>query len=155
MTKQESIALKGKLREYCINTLEERLMTVELLITRAQQSANEEGKSSAGDKYETSRAMGHLEKEMYQQQAASIRSEILSARSVEADKQFSQVVRGALIIADDLFIFICVGIGKKKIDNIEVLFISQDAPLFKLLQNKKVHDAFMINKRSVLISAIW
>ena len=156
MTKQESIAFKVKLKEYCINALKDRLVTVELLIARAQQSANEEGKSSAGDKYETSRAMGHLEKEMYQQQAANIRAELLLAGSVEADRHFTRVVKGSLVVVgEDLFIYVCVGIGKKKIDDINILFISQDAPLFKLLQNKKLYDSFIINRRSLIISGIW
>jgi hypothetical protein len=156
MTKQEGIAFKIKLKEYCIKVLEDRLRTVELLIVRAQQSANEEGKSSAGDKYETSRAMGHLEKEMYQQQAANIRAELLLAGSVEADRHFTTVVKGSLVVVgEDLFIYVCVGIGKKKIDALNILFVSQDAPIFKLLQNKKPLDSFMLNRQSLFISEIW
>jgi hypothetical protein len=40
------------------------------MMESAQQSANSEEKSSAGDKYETSRAMGHLEKDMHARQLA-------------------------------------------------------------------------------------
>ena len=155
MTISEGIAFKLKLREYCIGVLESRLPTAEQLMARAQQSANEEGKSSAGDKYETSRAMGHLEKEMYQQQASNMRTDLSAAKSIDVNKHCFEVVRGSLIQAGSLYIFVCAGIGKRKIDNLSIFFISESAPLYKSLHQKKPGDRFILNQANVIIDNIW
>ena len=44
--------------------IKQRIAAATLAIENAQSAANAEEKSSAGDKYETSRAMSHLEKDM-------------------------------------------------------------------------------------------
>ena len=54
---------KAKLYDSCLKLVDERVAHIEDAMRNAQASANEETKSSAGDKYETGRAMMHLEKE--------------------------------------------------------------------------------------------
>ena len=59
------MSIKNKLLQHCKELIEARLKNAEDAMNRAQESANDNEKSSAGDKFETGRAMGHLEKEMY------------------------------------------------------------------------------------------
>lgn len=48
---------KAKLYASCLKLVDERVSHIEDAMRNAQASANEETKSSAGDKYETGRAM--------------------------------------------------------------------------------------------------
>ena len=57
--------MKDKLIAYVKNHLDQRIQNSLAAMQAAQESANSESKSSAGDKYETSRAMGHLDREMH------------------------------------------------------------------------------------------
>jgi hypothetical protein len=53
--------IKIKLYQYCVEFIDKRIAGAREAIQIAQDSANEETKSSAGDKYETGRAMAQLE----------------------------------------------------------------------------------------------
>lgn len=155
MNDNEKLNLKEKLKNYCLDLLRQRLATAESLVQTAQESANNEGKSSAGDKYETGRAMGHLQKEMYQQQSAKIRHELLVASSTEVKLQPATIKRGTVIVSDNLIIFICVGLGKKSVDGHTVLFVSEDSPLFTILARKRHLETFQIDKSEKVIREIW
>jgi hypothetical protein len=155
MMEDEKISFKSRLKDFCVGLLEQRLDTVEKLVLTAQESANNEGKSSAGDKYETGRAMGHLQKEMYQQQAEKIRHELLKAKSTEIKFQPGSIRKGTVIKTDRLSVFICVGLGKKTIDDLTVLFVSDEAPLYNQLSKKTAGEAFVIDKLEHVIREIW
>ena len=53
--------IKQTLYNFCVTYINQRMATAQQAIHTAQASANEETKSSAGDKYETGRAMMQLE----------------------------------------------------------------------------------------------
>ena len=57
--------MKATILIYVKNYLDQRMQTSLDAMNAAQESANGESKSSAGDKYETSRAMGHLDRDMH------------------------------------------------------------------------------------------
>ncbi len=63
----------------------------------AQQAANGEEKSSAGDKYETSRAMGHLQKDMHARQLAEQAKELAALHAVNVDLLYDTMATGAVI----------------------------------------------------------
>ena len=65
MTDLEKIAFKEKLRSQCIALIEERMQLAAEAMQQAQDAANAEEKSSAGDKYETGRAMNHIQKDLH------------------------------------------------------------------------------------------
>jgi len=155
MNDEEKLALKTSLKHYCVTLLEERLNTANDLIAAAQESANNDSKSSAGDKYETSRAMGHLQKEMYQLQAARIRQELLIAGSTELKLCAGAVKAGAIVLADDILVFVSVGLGRKVVAGRTVLFLSEDAPFYKDLYLKNVNDTITIAKQLYTIRDIW
>jgi hypothetical protein len=60
--------LKKDLYTLCVNYAKTRIETAKQAIDDAQQSANEETKSSAGDKYETGREMMQQETDRNQAQ---------------------------------------------------------------------------------------
>jgi hypothetical protein len=67
--------MKQDVIDYIKNQLEERMQAAWGAMQAAQASANEESKSSAGDKYETARAMGQLDRDMYARQYEQARQE--------------------------------------------------------------------------------
>ena len=64
MTLNEKRLSKEKIFQAVKKILEERITICQQKIDNAQQAANEEEKSSAGDKYETTMAMLQGEKDM-------------------------------------------------------------------------------------------
>jgi hypothetical protein len=57
----ENENVKVELIKACYDFINRRIETIQGVISAAQDSANDETKSSAGDKYETGRAMMQLE----------------------------------------------------------------------------------------------
>lgn len=155
MTHQEMIAYKTSLKKAGLLRIEERIAITKLAIANAQEAANSEDKSSAGDKYETGRAMGHLEKDMYARQQAENIMELDRLQKINTDMIYTKAQTGAFVRCPDQSFFIAAGLGKQLIDNQLIFFLSPFTPLAKLLLDKKVGDSFPFNKMDIVILEIY
>lgn len=120
----------------------------------AQDAANEEEKSSAGDKYETSRAMSHLQKDMYAKHLEENRQELSRLKSVNYEKLYNEAAPGALVAAGDNLFFLAAGLGKHSVDGVTIYFLSPSAPLAKLLLHKKKGDHIHFNNQEIKIEIV-
>lgn len=155
MTHQEIIAFKTMLKKAGELLITERIAMTKSAIDNAQEAANSEDKSSAGDKYETGRAMGHLEKDMYARQLAENIKELDKLQKVNTDIIYTAAQTGAFVRCPTHSFFIAAGLGKQVIDNETIFFLSPDAPLAKLLLHKKAGDNFVFNKMDTVILEIY
>lgn len=155
MTRQEMIAFKTGLKKTGERLITERIAVLKSAIDNAQEAANGEGKSSAGDKYETARAMGHLEKDMYAHQQAENIRELDNLQKINTDLIYTTAQTGAFIRCSDHSFFIAAGLGKQLIDDQPIFFLSPNAPLAKLLLHKKAGDSFLFNKLNMVILEIY
>jgi hypothetical protein len=145
MQDAQKILFKNKLKQICKSLIEQRIGAAKMAIQYAQEAANSEEKSSAGDKYETSRAMSHLEKDMHSKQLAEILKELATLNTIDVDKICKGGEPGAYIGCSDLSFFIAAGMGKQIVDGQEIYFLSPKAPLATILHNKKAGDHFPFN----------
>ncbi len=120
---------------------------------RAQEAANSEDKSSAGDKYETSRAMGHLDRDMYAKQLSEANRELHFFQKINFEKN-GHIIIGSLVLTTHKNYFIAAGIGILKIGNTEVITLSANAPLGKLLLGKKSGDDVQFMQNTFRITDI-
>lgn len=134
---QDLIELKQMLHATCKAMLEEKIEGLQANLRGFQDAANEETKSSAGDKYETGRAMMHLEKE----KVAHALNEVLKQKKVidqlSADLM-SEAGLGALVQTDKGLFYLAVSLGKISQNGVDVFCLSPVAPLgTALLKAKK------------------
>jgi hypothetical protein len=155
MTQQEMIAYKTNLKKAGLLKIEERIAITKSAIASAQEAANSEDKSSAGDKYETGRAMGHLQKDMYARQQAENILELDRLKKINTDLIYTTAQSGAFVRCADQSFFIAAGLGKQVIDNQQIFFLSPLAPLAKLLLSKKTGDSFPFNKMELVILELF
>ncbi|PSL43836.1 hypothetical protein CLV51_107147 [Chitinophaga niastensis] len=155
MTSQEMIAFKTSLKQTGQQLIAQRIAMAKSAIDNAQEAANSEGKSSAGDKYETGRAMGHLEKNMYARQQAENIKELARLQEVNTDIIYTQAQTGALVRCAEQSFFIAAGLGKQLIEGQHIFYLSPYTPLAKLLQHKKAGDSFLFNKMEIVILEIY
>ena len=71
-----ALDLKKGLYTEVSRLLTEKIRVAETAMQAAQASANEETKSSAGDKYETGRAMAQNDRDMYARQFLQLKQEL-------------------------------------------------------------------------------
>jgi transcription elongation GreA/GreB family factor len=123
-------------------------------MVNAQQAANEEGKSSAGDKYETGRAMMQIERDKAAQQL----DEALKLKSItdqiSIDAVSGKVILGSLVITNSKKIFVSIGMGKMMLDGEEFLVVAPSSPLGKALMGLKEHDEILFNKERFTVLQI-
>lgn len=67
---------KKEIYEQVLEIINERIFDSKFGMDAAQEAANNEGKSSAGDKYETGRAMGQIEVNRYGVQLQNAMNEL-------------------------------------------------------------------------------
>ena len=107
----------------------------------SRESSKEETKSSAGDKYETARAMIQQEIDKYSMQLhdAEKQKALLSGLPVTED---SIIRNGSLILTNKGNFFISISLGQLTIDNKNYFAISSASPIGAILLNKRKGDTF-------------
>ena len=155
MDNPEKIALKQRLKQWALDGIGQRIAAGREAIDQVQQAANQEEKSSAGDKYETGRAMGHLQKDMLSRQLAESMKELAGLHSVQTDVLYPAAGPGAFVRAEGIAFFIAAGLGRQQHEGQTILFLSPQAPLAKVLQGKKPGDHIPFQGTSVRILEIF
>jgi hypothetical protein len=155
MTIQQQTSFKKGLQQRCASIIEERIAATQQLMNNAQEAANSESKSSAGDKYETSRAMNHLQKDMYASQLAANRRELAAVLSINCGSIATVIGNGCYVQTKKASFFIAAGLGKITIDGLTVYLLSPNAPLSQILFTKKAGDSFLLNKELLLINLFF
>ena len=155
MTIPDKIAFKNTLRQVCVDTIGERIAAAKAGMENAQASANQEEKSSAGDKYETGRAMGHLEKELHSRQLSENLKELALLHGINTSVLYPTATTGAFVECEEESFFLAAGLGKQTVDGRIILFLSPHAPLSKLLLDKKAGDSFPFKGTSQVIKEVF
>lgn len=110
--------LKAKLYQSCMDFIMQRINTAETALEQAQEASNDDTKSSAGDKFETTR-------EMMQQDIGRNKSLLMDAKqnlsllsSLEEAVPGDVVRNGALVYTSSGIFYISISAGQLKIDEI-------------------------------------
>jgi len=146
--------LRSKLYALCEDYVNQRIETAQQALDDAQQSANTEDKSSAGDKYETGRAMAHLEREKAAEQlqeARKLKAELLRVSQVTGNDRISL---GNIVITSIGNFYLSVSAGKLISAGVEFVALSPVSPLGASLINRKEGDQVVFNKKDILIEKI-
>jgi hypothetical protein len=132
---------------HCIKLLEQRIANSKQAMHEAQEASTSEEKSSAGDKYETARAMGHLNSEMNAKQLLQAQQELSLLNRI--DIGFHPIAKqGSLIETETTLYFIGVGLGPLMIMEQQIVTLSAQAPLAKLLIGKEKGGQFILHSQT-------
>lgn len=147
--------LKVELINFCANLVDKKLETIKLAMAQAREGANNETKSSAGDKHETGRAMMQFEQEKLSQQL--LEAEKMKDQLAKINFEIvSETIRmGSLVATNRGNYFLSVALGKIEIEKQTVFIISHQAPLTTQLLGKKLNDTFVFNQQTFQILGIF
>ena len=148
------ITLKQQLYDLCLHYVKQRIDTAQKAIQIAQASANEETKSSAGDKYETGRAMMQLEieKNTVQLNEAMKLKQVLDR--FDATRPTTSVHLGSLVITDYHSYYLAISAGQLVIKNKTYLAIAPTSPIGMQLTGKQAGETFLFNGRTIKIEEV-
>ncbi|MBK6445154.1 MAG: 3-oxoacyl-ACP synthase [Bacteroidetes bacterium] len=136
---------KIKLKKFAEEILQQRMETAQHAMLQAQDAANSEDKSSAGDKYETARAMGQLDREMNAKQFEEAKRELALLQSLYVLESSPVVIPGSYVKTDKGDFFISSGLGIHTVEGKKVGFLSVKSPLAIPLLGKSKGDTFQFN----------
>jgi transcription elongation GreA/GreB family factor len=151
----EKRAFKAELKKLCMRLLEERVAASEQAMALAQESANSDEKSSAGDKHETGRSMGQLDREMNARQAEEARRELLRIATLDETALYSHVTTGAVVVCKDFIFYVSGGLGIHEVEGRKVVLLSPAAPLAAAILRKKAGDTFLQAGKTVAILDVF
>jgi hypothetical protein len=143
---------KIALTTYLKTLLDEKMQVAWAAMEAAQDSANDQSKSSMGDKYETSRSMGQLDRNMHARQYEQIRQERLILERIGSGEIPARVAVGSLIQTTAGWFFVSVSLGALHYDGEKVLAISSSSPVGLSLLGKKEGDHFTFLNKDHTIS---
>ena len=149
------MTLKEQLFHHCVNILTERIEQAATAMQEAQNSANSETKSSAGDKYETGRAMAHLDKERHTRRHAAALDALTRLHRLRPDGVMMEIELGALVETNLGWYYLTVGIGEVEIENIVVQVSSPESPIGTLLLELEVGDVDDFRGREIEILSVY
>lgn len=120
---------------------------IKQMIRSVEQSRNTETKSSAGDKFETGRAMMQLEIDKYNLQLSQNLSLLADLSKINLTKSHQQVELGSLLKTHAGIYFISIGLGIVEISKTKIFCISLASPIGKLLFQKKENESIFFNSK--------
>jgi hypothetical protein len=143
------MGIKEKLYNSCKTFVSDRIESIQLAINDAQSAANNETKSTAGDKHDTSRAMMQLEVEQKSKQLGEAKKlqEVLSKFGPESGTGIAGL--GSLVKTTAANYYISISAGKLEIDGEMLFAISAASPIGQQLINKTKGDSFQFNGKNI------
>jgi transcription elongation GreA/GreB family factor len=148
-----ALKLKEEIIAHCQQLLEEKINNLNKELAYLAQDLAEDTKSSAGDKFETSREMANLERQKLADQLAQNKKSLGYLLNLKpANKK--EVQSGALVATGDKYIFIAISLGVVEVSDSTVLIISPNAPMAQALLGAKVGEVVRFNQQDFEILQI-
>jgi transcription elongation GreA/GreB family factor len=144
---------KKKINEVLQGVIADKIQKLTHSIKLIDDSAANETKSSAGDKYETSRAMLQQEKDKKLGQLDLWNSYDASLKLIEVS-QHDSIQLGSVVVTDKNIIYVAVPVGKIQCDGKQIFAISTDAPLYKIMEGKTKDDEVSVNGKAITIKDV-
>ena len=126
--------------------LQDKIDVYESLLNSLTTDAQNDAKSSAGDKHETTLSKLHIEQEKITIKLKEAYIQLQQINKIDTSKKTNQVVNGSLVITNHVTVLICIALPKITINNMSIFGISPQSPLGIKLMGKKLVDQFEVNK---------
>lgn len=147
--------IKESLYQKIEEILNQKIQTLHDLIASAKESRDSDTKSSMGDKYETSRAMLHIEIGKNEAQLNSTLKLKNELSRINPDIKSCIVEFGSVVITNNGKYFISVAVGKLNINHELYYSISLASPIGKALQGKQTGDVVDFRNREIRIEDVF
>lgn len=146
---------RKELKQLVLNTLNNQIEVIQNQISSLSEDAQNDAKSSAGDKHETALAMMHLEQEKLNAKLTEFLYMQQIALKLSESKTVEKVVLGSIVKTNRAVFYVSVPIQPINYKNAQVFCVSIHAPLIQHLLNKEVGAEVTFNNMSYKILDIY
>ncbi len=142
--------IKKQLFSYCLEYLEQKRSSLQAALQMAREAVADDGKSTAGDKHETGRAMAQLEQEKLSGQFNELEKAQKVLDQIDPSAENTKIKLGSVVFTSNGNYFIAISAGKKEIDQAVFFIVSPNSPIGQALINSNGKE-FSFNGRSAAI----
>ncbi|CAN5357576.1 hypothetical protein BH09BAC6_BH09BAC6_31560 [soil metagenome] len=146
--------LKQQLYNQCLDHVQKRMDAAQLAIEEAQRASNDDTKSSAGDKYETGRAMMQQETSRNMLQLTEANKLKVALKQVSVSGKGNSVEAGSVVITNNGNFYLAISAGALTVNGETYMAISAASPIGLKLKGQKKGDEFILNGKPYQIMAV-
>lgn len=146
--------LKEELHRQCLAFVQERIDNARQAILSAEQSASEDTKSSAGDKYETGREMLQQEKNRGMAQLTEANKLLVALNRIGTAGQSDKANEGSVAFTNNGNFYISVSAGVLNAEGKSFFAVSAASPIGAKLMGCMANDTFTFNEKTYLIEQV-
>jgi len=139
------VNLHQKVHHACLALLGQKISLLENTLRELTEGAQNDTKSSAGDKHETARAMMQLEQEKIGRQLQDTLQQKGLLEKTGAEISSDRIVSGSLVKTDRGYLYVCIALGKVTVDDLAIMVISPQSPLGAKLLGLRAGETANIN----------
>lgn len=125
--------------------LQDKIDIYQDLIASLTDDAQNDAKSSAGDKHETTLSKLHIEQEKIANKLKEAIEQQTILNKLDIEQVSKRVILGSLVKTNHLTVLVSTALPKITVDNQAVFAISPQSPLGLQLMGKSVTDEFPVN----------
>lgn len=148
------MTFKEQVYVQCMRIVTQRITDVQKTLNDLRESIVNETKSTAGDKYETARAMLHIEQENVTKQMTELLEQKTQLEKLSMIEASASVIKGSLVKTDRGYLFLSIALGKIKVGDQTVVALSPQSPLGKQLMGLKVGENTLMNGTMYTVEGI-
>lgn len=148
------MAFKEKVYQAYHQLITDKIASLNRTLNDLSESSKNETKSSAGDKYETTRAMLQLEKDKVVTQLSEAQQQKALLEQIGFVPSSNTIGKGSLVKTNIGYLFISIAMGKVVINSKTVISLSPQSPLGSKLMGLQVNDSVGINGTTYLVETI-
>jgi transcription elongation GreA/GreB family factor len=146
--------IKEELHKQCTAYVKKRMDEAEKAFKAAEQASNDDTKSSAGDKYETGRAMMQQEKDRNTTQLNEANKLMVALNRISAKGSSATVDTGSLVITNNGKFYIAISAGVLAVNGENYFAVSPASPIGIKLKGLKVGDGFDLNGKGYKVEGV-
>jgi LPS O-antigen subunit length determinant protein (WzzB/FepE family) len=147
--------LKEELYKQCLDYVQQRMQAAEQGIQEAQQASKDDTKSSAGDKYETGRAMMQQETDRNLAQLNEANKLKVALNTIGTTGSQPIADSGGVVMTNNGNFYIAISAGALIVNDTTYFAISPVSPIGLKLKGQKVGDTFSLNDKVYKIESIF
>ena len=140
--------IKQQLYRLCAEHIQHKITEAENAIADARKASGNETKSSAGDKYETGRAMLQQEIDLNSRQLSEARKQQAQLQQISPDSEHTLAQAGSLVETDQQHFYLAVGAGAFFIGQKQYYTISLASPIGLQIKGKTTGESFKLNGKA-------
>ncbi|MDB5191030.1 MAG: hypothetical protein JWQ96_593 [Segetibacter sp.] len=134
--------------------IDNKIASLESTLHDLFESSKNETKSSAGDKFETTRAMLQIEQDNVRKQLKDAQEQKVVFKQINYNLYIGKVMKGSLVKTNKDYLLVSIALSKIVVDELVVIALSPQSPLGIKIMGLKASDKAFINNQEFAIESI-